>query len=32
MVFMVQHAGFADNQGGAIRGAFEKAASAAFGK
>lgn len=31
-VFMVQHAGFAGNQGGAIRGAFEKAAAAAFGK
>jgi len=32
MVFMVQHAGFANNEGGKIRAAFEKAAADAYGK
>ncbi len=31
-VFMVQHAGFPNNEGGAIRQAFEKAAASAFAK
>ena len=32
MVFMVQHAAFANNEGGKIRAAFEKAAADAYGK
>jgi hypothetical protein len=32
LVYMVQHAGFVNNEGGKIRGAFEKAATDAYGK
>jgi hypothetical protein len=32
LVYMVQHAGFANNEGSMIRGAFEKAAADAYRK